>query len=476
MKGGKFAYGAAGILPHFSAKKTIFVAVDYRLGFDGFLSSHDPEIAGNYGLEDVIFGLEFVKRNAKHFGGDPERITIGGESVGGSLAGLAAASPRSKGLISGVMMFSGTSLTNWAVRSNFTKGNSEKIIAHCNCTHSDPKIVKGCMKMKSPTCYRSNLWLVKWDFLWDSPERLMFEILRMGFTLATPVRDDFRENGLLPGDIMELIRRNHRNISILISHVAHERATALKHTVWPSGFPASYYVNALVYSHGPSVGAVRKVMRDRYTPLGDVYGPSETTNLLTQLMQDDFTADGEAEAKIYAENGADVHVILNDVFDEPTGGPNMSLVSEHCMDMVFLFNEPHVCNPLLVVSDMMLQRGIAFGNKLADIVANFTHRGVIPTVQRYSESNMAVKRFSYQNEEVSMSSAENFYFWRQLIPTLERMNVTLPEAIPTCPPPVHGWPIHSFAFLASLLMLNIIIFGAFCISRLRVRSQEPLKK
>ena len=94
----------------------IFITVGYRLNAFGFLAH--PELTretpggchGNYGLEDVVFALKWIKRNIGAFGGDPSRVTIGGQS-GGAFAVIAlSASPMVKGLISGAVAESGGGL------------------------------------------------------------------------------------------------------------------------------------------------------------------------------------------------------------------------------------------------------------------------------------------------------------------------------------------------------------------------------
>lgn len=64
-------------------KDVVLVTINYRLGPVGFLSLDDPEleIPGNAGLKDQTFGLKWVKKNIASFGGDPNNVTIMGESV-----------------------------------------------------------------------------------------------------------------------------------------------------------------------------------------------------------------------------------------------------------------------------------------------------------------------------------------------------------------------------------------------------------
>ena len=65
----------------------IVVMVQYRLGLYGFLNSYDSHeektVGGNYGLMDQQLAMKFIHANAENIGGDPDRISIIGESAGG---------------------------------------------------------------------------------------------------------------------------------------------------------------------------------------------------------------------------------------------------------------------------------------------------------------------------------------------------------------------------------------------------------
>lgn len=87
-------------------KDVILVTINYRMGVIGFLghpllSAEDPEgTSGNYGTYDQIAALKWVKNNIAQFGGDPENITILGQSAGGGSVRNLSISKPSKGLIS----------------------------------------------------------------------------------------------------------------------------------------------------------------------------------------------------------------------------------------------------------------------------------------------------------------------------------------------------------------------------------------
>jgi para-nitrobenzyl esterase len=98
----------------FSKKGVILVSFNYRLGMLGYFShpaiTHENADGGrlhNYGLMDQIAALEWVRRNISAFGGDPQRVTIFGESAGGASVYALMASPLAKGLFSGAIVESG---------------------------------------------------------------------------------------------------------------------------------------------------------------------------------------------------------------------------------------------------------------------------------------------------------------------------------------------------------------------------------
>ncbi|RZB39730.1 COesterase and/or Abhydrolase 3 domain containing protein, partial [Asbolus verrucosus] len=60
----------------------VVASINYRVGVFGFLSTQDEVVPGNNGLKDQLLALQWVHDNIKLFGGDPEKITIYGQSAG----------------------------------------------------------------------------------------------------------------------------------------------------------------------------------------------------------------------------------------------------------------------------------------------------------------------------------------------------------------------------------------------------------
>ena len=98
----------------------VVVTINYRLGALGWLVEpgllaagssffQNPGDAGNYGLMDQQFALQWVRRNIARFGGDPRKVTIGGESAGGlSVMSNLASTTTASGLFRGAIIESGT--------------------------------------------------------------------------------------------------------------------------------------------------------------------------------------------------------------------------------------------------------------------------------------------------------------------------------------------------------------------------------
>lgn len=111
-------YGGTAAVPvlngaNLAKRGAIVVTINYRLGIFGFfahpeLSAESPEHAsGNQGILDQIAALRWVRRNIAAFGGDPDRVTIMGNSSGGESVALLVASPLAKGLFQRAIAESG---------------------------------------------------------------------------------------------------------------------------------------------------------------------------------------------------------------------------------------------------------------------------------------------------------------------------------------------------------------------------------
>ena len=92
LHGGGFQQGGAR-RPEYDGRRlaerdVLVVTINYRLGALGFMVSSPDGVYGNYGLMDQRAALHFIHDNIVHFGGDPQRVTLFGESAGAVMTGL----------------------------------------------------------------------------------------------------------------------------------------------------------------------------------------------------------------------------------------------------------------------------------------------------------------------------------------------------------------------------------------------------
>ncbi len=100
IQGGAYAFGMSG-LPEYDGSNlardgVVVVTFNYRVGLEGF--GYVPGTAVNRGLLDQVAALEWVQDNISTFGGDPDRVTIFGQSAGGGSVAALMAMPRAAGL------------------------------------------------------------------------------------------------------------------------------------------------------------------------------------------------------------------------------------------------------------------------------------------------------------------------------------------------------------------------------------------
>ncbi|KUM64196.1 hypothetical protein ACN42_g2899 [Penicillium freii] len=146
IHGGAFTSGT-GSDPTFdggnlaSRGDVVVVTINYRLGTLGFLALDDGKTNGNYGLADQTTALEWVRRNIQDFGGDPERVTIFGQSAGAASVRALLASPAARGKFAGAIMQSnlgglayGTTYSKYYTIAQAMDVVGNAILNETNCT------------------------------------------------------------------------------------------------------------------------------------------------------------------------------------------------------------------------------------------------------------------------------------------------------------------------------------------------------
>lgn len=129
IHGGAFMLGS-GSTPLYQGNhlvrhgNVVLVTINYRLGAFGFLNLRGCD--SNCGLSDQCMALQWVHEEIRHFGGDPDRVTIFGESAGGMSCGALLSSPRAQPFFQRAILMSGA-------MSNAVSGEDASMIGHQFC-------------------------------------------------------------------------------------------------------------------------------------------------------------------------------------------------------------------------------------------------------------------------------------------------------------------------------------------------------
>ena len=127
IHGGAFNHGYSADMEFdgaaYAARDTILVTINYRVGLFGFLALEElaredaNHSTGNYGILDQIAALKWVRRNISEFGGNPDNITLIGQSAGAVSVQTLTSTALTRGLVHAAIMQSGGGLDNNLLRS-----------------------------------------------------------------------------------------------------------------------------------------------------------------------------------------------------------------------------------------------------------------------------------------------------------------------------------------------------------------------
>lgn len=208
----------------------VFISFNYRLGALGFahLNSIDPECgaASNIGLRDMIAALEWIKLNVEYFGGDPDNITLFGESAGAIAISCLLASPSAKGLFNKAIIQSGTG--DQVISKNTAANVSETLL---NTLELDKASIKEIWNLPAEKILKAQKACMKMTV-----ERGRHEIpVTLYEATLTPMFGD----DVLPEPPLESYKQGAaKGIPVMVGTTAHEWDFFLKLNR-PSGFKTS---------------------------------------------------------------------------------------------------------------------------------------------------------------------------------------------------------------------------------------------
>jgi len=207
--GGGFNEGSTAVPVYdgegLAKKGVVVVTANYRVGVLGFLAHPELSkesgagVSGNYGLFDQIAALKWVHDNIAAFGGDPNRVTIAGQSAGGMSVHYLIASPLAKGLFHGAIVESGGSSVS---RSGITVGG--KVLADAEAEGRTFAESKGARSL-------ADLRALSWETLTAVPQAVPAAGTGRGGTAPgirfSPIVDGY----LLPAPVAKVVADGRQN-------------------------------------------------------------------------------------------------------------------------------------------------------------------------------------------------------------------------------------------------------------------------
>ncbi|KPJ09318.1 Venom carboxylesterase-6 [Papilio machaon] len=170
-------------------RDVILVAMNYRLGPLGFLSTQDEHCPGNNGLKDQQEALRFIQKTIHSFGGDKDSVTIFGESAGGASVHYHMLSKTSVGLFHKGISESGTALVPWAeAPPGEALRNAFRLAKFLDCPQAPSEVMLDCLRTRdSHDIINTEFKFYEWDYEPMTPFKAVAEPdLPGAFLTASP--------------------------------------------------------------------------------------------------------------------------------------------------------------------------------------------------------------------------------------------------------------------------------------------------
>jgi para-nitrobenzyl esterase len=330
VHGGGYTFGADSQplyeATNLSRRGVIVVGMNYRLGALGFLAhpalnaESEKGVSGNYGLLDQIEALRWVQKNIAAFGGDPERVTVFGESAGGNSVYSLVLTPLAKGLFQRAIPESGGTL-NFAQLKKSAYGRQ-------SAEEQGVEFVKKCGVKEGPGQLAA-MRALPVEVLLNSVPGLdssrMINFRNAGMRLA-PIVDGY----VIPDDPMTMFQQGTVNaVPMIVGANGNEGSMFTMVSKLPTTAKA---FNAIVdRDFGTKFAATFK----------DLYPPAQAKKSLTDLMGDfSFVDSSRFVARNYEHAHAPAYLYN---FSHIASGPlGKMLGAHHGAEIAFVFDNLHL--------------------------------------------------------------------------------------------------------------------------------------
>lgn len=267
IHGGGYMTGGASVPlydgKHFAEEGLVFVSFQYRMSVFGFYDFTGYRGCGDFesncGISDQILAMRWIHDNIAAFGGDPDNVTINGESAGGATVVNMLAMPAVKGLFHKAIVQSG--LPNCVCTHEMAKQNLDLYLEGMGMTEKDiPKL-----KEMEPYALLKGMAYMAEQHQYQNP----------GIFLPGPVIDD-----LLPERPIDAIRKGSaKDVKLIIGTNLHE-GTMFVHPE-KTGFPNSWAMVADMMERNGHAESIPKII--------DYYHPSRNDRFTKFKAQKEFS-------------------------------------------------------------------------------------------------------------------------------------------------------------------------------------------
>ena len=335
IHGGGFSFGSTSEPVYtgemLARKGVVLVSIAYRVGQLGFLahpelSAESPDhVSGNYGLLDMIAGLEWIQKNIAAFGGDPGQVTIFGESAGGIAVSMLCASPLARGLFHGAISQSGGSFG--PPRSTTYPGENLKLLKMAEndglayAEKAGAKSIAGLRKMEADSLPGG--W---------------------GMGSAWPVIDGY----VIPDDQYRLYEAGKYNdVPVLIGYNSDEGASFTRERT------PEEYIPGVERRYGKFADTLLKAY-----PVGDISIPKTARDLARDATFGWHTwswarlQSGTGKSKVY-------YYYFDQHPDYPEDSPRFGYGSPHGQDIAYVFMHLDASNPEISKSDLEISEAMS---------------------------------------------------------------------------------------------------------------------
>ncbi|XP_029697092.1 uncharacterized protein ces2b isoform X2 [Takifugu rubripes] len=253
IHGGGFVLGSASMYSGSALaayQDVVVVVIQYRLGLLGFLSTGDEYMSGNIGLLDQIQALKWVQEHIHNFGGDPDLVTIFGESAGGVSVSLLLLSPLSEGLFHRAIAESGTAALQLLFQDD--PQHALQMVANISgCSTESTEKTADCIKKLD----MENILTIAQE------KELRYPLITDGYFLKNNVEELFLQHQLLDVPFMTGVN-NHEGSWLLPQYMAPPN--------WTEGMDQEHVLGMLsMFYPDPKDEQLRKQILDVYTGTGE---------------------------------------------------------------------------------------------------------------------------------------------------------------------------------------------------------------